>query len=57
MCIGYVEEEDGDIVCVEEGCGSWGNVEEIDSMVKGMYGYEDSRMEINGGNCVMLVSK
>ena len=46
-----------DIVCLQEACPTSRNIEQIDSMLKPMYAYQDTTMHVNGGNCLMLLSK
>ena len=57
ICIAYLQEQDADIVCLQEACPTARNIEQIDSMLKPMYAYQDTTMHVNGGNCLMLLSK
>lgn len=57
ICIAYLQEQDADIVCLQEACPTSRNIEQIDSMLKPMYAYQDTTMHVNGGNCLMLLSK
>ena len=58
ICIPLIlQEQDADIVCLQEACPTSRNIEQIDSMLKPMYAYQDTTMHVNGGNCLMLLSK
>ena len=57
ICLQYLQEQDADIVCLQEAMPNWKNQQQIDSILKPMYAYQDTTHHPNGGNCVMLLSK
>ena len=57
ICLAYIAEQDADIVCLQEAMPNGKNQEQIDSMLKPMYAYQDTTIHPKGGNCLMLLSK
>ncbi len=57
ICLSYLQEQDADIVCLQEAMPNAKNIQQIDSMLKPMYAYQDTTLHPKGGNCLMLLSK
>ena len=57
ICLQYIQEQDADIVCLQEAMPNWKNQQQIDSILKPMYAYQDTTIHPKGGNCLMLLSK
>ena len=57
ICLAYLQEQDADIVCLQEAMPNARNVQQIDSMLKPLYAYQDTTIHPNGGTCLMLLSK
>lgn len=57
ICLAYLQEQNADIVCLQEALPNSKNVQQIDSMLKPLYAYQDTTIHPNGGNCLMLFSK
>jgi len=57
ICMSYIQEQNADIVCLQEAYPNGQNVEQIDSILKPVYAYQDVTVHPNGGNAVMVFSK
>ena len=55
--IQYIANSDADIVCLQEAQPTGRNAEQIDSMLKPIYAYQDVTVHPHGGNALMLLSK
>ena len=57
ICLSYLLEQNADIVCLQEAQPTGRNAEQIDSMLKPIYAYQDVTVHPHGGNALMLLSK
>ena len=57
ICLSYLLEQNADIVCLQEAQPTGRNAEQIDSMLKPIYAYQDITVHPHGGNALMLLSK
>lgn len=57
ISLAYIQEQDADIVCLQEAMPTSRNVQQIDSLLKPLYAFQDTTMHPGGGNCLMLLSK
>ena len=57
ICLSYLLEQNADIVCLQEAQPTVRDAEQIDSMLKPIYAYQDVTVHPHGGNALMLLSK
>jgi preprotein translocase subunit SecF len=57
ICLSYLLEQNADIVCLQEAQPTGRNAEQIDSLLKPIYAYQDVTVHPHGGNALMLLSK